>query len=475
MSDRVGVIGAGPAGLAAAYSLGKSGIPVDVFEASDAVGGMAQTIPLWNQLVDLGPHRFFSTNATVNRLWLEIVGSDYHMVERRTRIYYNDKFFDYPLRLADSLGKLGSIESVLCLMSYLRQQLRCDRPAANFEQWVRGRFGQRLYERFFRDYSEKLWGIRCESLDADFAAQRIRKLSLYEAARNALANGRGNRHATLADQFAYPIDGTGSVYRKMADAIFRQSGAVFLGKAVRRVRPHSEEGMELELASGERHTYRHIISTMPLTQLIHALPDAPQKVLDADSRLHYRNTILVYLRMDAQSLFPDQWIYIHAPELAVGRITNFRNWIPELYRESTDTILALESWHDPDSKGWRAADEQHIQRAIEDLHQTKLATGAPITAAHVVRIPFCYPVYKLGYKNYLGVLRDYLQTMPRLQVIGRYGSFKYNNQDHSLLMGILAAENIALARNHDLWSVNADDEYQEASIIDKTGLVPQLS
>jgi protoporphyrinogen oxidase len=302
MSNRVGVIGAGPAGLAAAYSLGKSGIPVDVFEASAAVGGMAQTILLWNQLVDLGPHRFFSTHAAVNRLWLEIVGSDYRMVERRTRIFYDDKFFDYPLRLADSLGKLGSIESVRCLMSYLRQQLAFDRPAANFEQWVRGRFGKRLYERFFRDYSEKLWGLRCESLDADFAAQRIRKLSLYEAARNALANGRGNRHATLVDQFAYPIVGTGSVYNKMADAIFRQAGTVHLGKAVRRVLPHREEGMELELASGERHTYQHIISTMPLTQLIHALPDAPQKVLEANSRLHYRNTILVYLRMDCSRI-----------------------------------------------------------------------------------------------------------------------------------------------------------------------------
>jgi protoporphyrinogen oxidase len=214
---------------------------------------------------------------------------------------------------------------------------------------------------------------------------------------------------------------------------------------------------------------------MPLTLLVHMLPGAPQNVLDACSMLRFRYTIVVYLRVEASNLFPDQWIYIHDPKLSVGRITNFRNWIPELYGDSNDTILSLELWCDQDDEQWRQPDQQHIERAIKDLHKTGLIQGARISAEHAVRVPFCYPVYSLGYRNQLNILQDYLKTIPCLDAIGRCGSFKYNNQDHSLLMGILAAEKIALARDHDLWDVNADDEYQEAAIIDETGLVPQLS
>lgn len=475
MRERVAVIGAGPAGLAAAYTLGRHGVPADVFEAGPAAGGMSRTLALWDQRVDLGPHRFFSANLQVNRLWLDVVGLDYRMVERRTRIFYNGRFFEYPLRLADSLAKLGLAESARCLLSYFRQAWRREAPAGNFEEWVRSRFGQRLYEIFFRGYSEKVWGIRCDNLDADFASQRIRKLSLYEAARNALARGRGNRHATLVDRFAYPLGGTGSVYEKMAQAIGAQEGAVHLGTPVRRVVPRADGRLDLELETGARRAYRHVVSTMPLTRLVRALPDAPATLTEACSRLRYRNTIVVYLRLQARDVFPDQWIYVNAPELAVGRITNFRNWVPELHGESPDTILALELWCDPGDARWRDADARHVERATADLRETGLVDGARITASRVLRVPYCYPVYELGYKDHLGVVRDHLRTIPGLEVIGRSGSFKYNNQDHSLLMGILAAEKIAFGRDHDLWEVNADDEYQEAAVIDETGLVPRAS
>jgi protoporphyrinogen oxidase len=475
MRERVGVIGAGPAGLAAAYTLGRLGVPADVFEAGSDVGGMARTVALWDQLVDIGPHRFFSANGRVNRLWLGVVGGEYKMVERQTRIFYEGRFFEYPLRLTDSLAKLGPAESLLCLLSYFRQAFGRQEPAANFEAWVRGRFGQRLYEIFFRGYSEKLWGIRCDRLDADFAAQRIRKLSLYEAVRNALASGRGNRHATLVDRFAYPLGGTGSVYQRMADAIGAQDGAVHLRTSVRRVVPREDGSLEVETGSGACRSYRHVISTMPLVPLVQALPDAPPKVREACSRLRYRNTILVYLRVEAQNLFPDQWVYVNSRELAVGRITNFRNWVPELCGESRDTILSLELWCNPGDAVWRDGDERHIERASADLRRTGLIDGARIAAGHVVRVPCCYPLYEVGYRDHLDVLEEYLRTIPGLDVIGRGGSFKYNNQDHSLLMGILAAENVALDRDHDLWAVNAGDEYQEAAVIDETGLVPQLS
>lgn len=473
--ERVGIIGAGPAGLAAAYSLGKLCIPVDVFESGSMVGGMARTIDLWGQKVDLGPHRFFSANARVNRLWLEIAEADYRMIERQTRIFYNGQFYDYPLRLADSLAKLGALEAINCFISYFRQKPARDHLASNFEEWVCGRFGRRLYEIFFRDYSEKLWGIPCARLDADFAAQRIRKMSLYEAVRNALTNGRENHHRTLVDRFAYPLGGTGSVYCKMAHAINSQNGSVYLHAPVRRVVPLAGGGIELELVSGEHHTYRHIVSTMPLTFLVSALPNVPQKVLDACANLHFRNTIVVYLRIEANNLFPDQWIYIHAPELAVGRITNFRNWIPELNGDNPETILSLELWCDPDDALWNRSDAYYIEQAKRDLYKTGLIQDVCVAEGYVVKIPFCYPVYHLGYKNSLNIVKEYLQTIPCFDVIGRCGSFKYNNQDHSLLMGILVAEKIALDRNHDLWGVNTDDVYQESAIINETGLVPQSS
>lgn len=473
MKERIAVIGAGPAGLAAAYRLAKLGVPVDVFEAGPAVGGMSRSFELWDQTVDLGPHRFFSADARVNRLWLEVVGSGYRMVDRLTRIYYDGQLFEYPIRLGDSLPKLGALEAARCVGSYLWRQPRKREPALSFEDWVCNGFGPRLYEIFFRSYSEKVWGVPCSRLDAEFAAQRIRKLSLFEAARNAIRFGRRSRHATLVDRFAYPVAGTGSVYRTMAERIEAMGGSVSLRSPVRRVAREPDGRLALELASGWRGVYPHVVSSMPLTHLVRAFPGAPDRVVKAAASLRFRNTILVYLRIPAPDVFPDQWIYVHAPEIETGRITNFRNWVPELHGESPDTVLSLELWCHPGDERWREPDEAHARRAADDLRRTGLLRDAPIAEAHVVRVPNCYPIYDLGYRSELALLQDFVNGIPGLHPIGRYGSFKYNNQDHSLLMGILAAENAALGRRHDLWSVNAEDEYQEAAIIDETGLVPQ--
>lgn len=473
MSDRVGIIGAGPAGLAAAYSLVKLGVPVDVFEATSRVAGMARTFNLWGQKVDLGPHRFFSADARVNRLWLEVVDSQYRMVNRQTRIYYDGNFFDYPLQLSDALPKLGLIEAAHCLLSYSKQQFHRDTPTDSFEDWVQRRFGRRLYDIFFRSYSEKLWGIPCSQLDADFAAQRIKKLSLYEAVRNALVRGRGNQHATLVDRFAYPIGGTGSVYEKMASLVSDHGGKVHLNRPIQRVLPSKKGTVQIEFSAGERQNFRTVISTMPLTHLVGALPGIPAHVLNAAKNLRFRNTIIVYLQVEAQDLFPDQWIYVHSEEVAVGRITNYRNWVPELYEDASSTIISLEFWCDPGDENWIAPDIEHITNAKIELVKTGLIGDSRISAGHVERIPNCYPIYDIGYKQQLEILQTYLNSVSGLEVIGRYGSFKYNNQDHSLLMGLLVAENVAQGSQHDMWSINADDVYQESAIISETGLVPQ--
>ena len=470
---RVGVIGAGPAGLTAAYQLAKAA-QVDVFEASDAVGGLARSLRLWDQTVDLGPHRFFSSDARVNRFWLEIVGRDYKIVERLTRIYYRGRFFDYPLAAGNVLANLGPLESARCVLSYLRQKvLPSPHPAhqQSFESWVVARFGRRLFEIFFKSYSEKLWGIPCTQLDADFAAQRIRGFSLGQAVQGALRLSR-TKHRTLVDRFAYPVQGTGMLYERMAEGI-RHRGRVWLQSPVARV---LHEGMQitgLETLDGRAHSFDHVVSTMPLTLLVRALGPAPPEVEQAAAALRFRNTILVYLHVDASDLFPDQWLYIHAPDLQTGRVTNFRNWIPELYGTAKTTIVALEYWCFDGDPIWSESDEVLIARATDEIARAKLSGGAKVLDGRVVRLPRCYPMYAIGYKEHLATIVEYLRGFAGLSVIGRYGAFKYNNQDHSILMGLLAAENVLEGAQHDLWSVNTDYEsYQESALITESGLEP---
>lgn len=470
----VAIIGAGPAGITAAYQLAKAGASVALLEAAPQVGGMSRTFELWGQKVDLGPHRFFSNDARVNALWLELAGRDYAMVERLTRIYYGGKFFDYPLKAGNAFTTLGPVEMLRCFTSYAQTRLSGAEPSANasFEEWVVSRFGRRLFEIFFKTYSEKLWGIPCTELDADFAAQRIKKLSLLEAAKNALGLG-GAKHKTLVDRFAYPTGGTGMVYERMEQRIRELRGDVRLSTPVRAVRHTDRRVTGVELASGEFLSAGHVISTMPMTHMVRSLGDVPAEVEAANAQLTFRNTILVYLEVDGRDLFPDQWLYVHSPELRMGRVTNFRNWVPDLVGDRPTTILALEFWANDGDPLWAEDEAALVRRATEEIGRTGLLRGAPVTRGHVVRVPRCYPVYRRGYREPLAVVVDHLKRYEGLTPIGRYGAFKYNNQDHSILMGMMAAERIAAQAEVDLWAVNTDYEtYQEAAIITETGLQP---
>jgi len=471
---KVGIIGAGPAGLACAYKLSKAGIEVDVYEAGGTVGGLARSFRLWNQTVDLGPHRFFSRDPRVNGLWLEVAGRDYSMVNRLTRILYKNKLYQYPLRPADVVGKLGALETVRALLSYVREKAAPETPRAGeetFESWVVRRFGRRLYEIFFKTYSEKLWGIPCGELDADFAVQRIKKFSLYEALKTAFANDKSGKHKTLVDRFAYPFLGTGMVYERMAAHVSRNGGGVHLNMPVRRVVSAGMRVTGIEFPDGRTEAYDHIVSTMPLTLLVLGLDGVSAEVTAAAKSLKFRNTILVYLNVQNKNLFPDNWIYIHSPQLKVGRITNFRNWSPHLYGEESSSILALEFWCDESDELWSRDDEYLIVLGRKELTEAGLAREEDVTQGYVHRINRCYPVYMSGYKKFLKPIQDYLDGIKGLTVIGRYGSFKYNNQDHSILMGILAAENIVSGSGHNLWEINTDYEYQESALITETGLV----
>lgn len=460
--SRVAIIGAGPAGITAAHALIQKGCDVDVFEATPQIGGMARSFPLWGVNVDLGPHRFFSKDARVNRLWHELMGDDYQMVERLTRIYYGGRFYHYPLKPLNALGNLGWIEAAHCAASYAKQLLIKPfqkMPVTSFEDWVVAAFGRRLYQLFFQSYSEKLWGIPCHELDVDFAAQRIQGFSMAHALWASIGLNR-RVHKTLVHRFPHPIEGSGIVYERMAERIRQKGGRIHLSRPVVGMAP---DGRSLRLADGAELSFDHIISTMPLTQLCRSLPNLPDEVSDALDRLTYRNTLLIYIKVEHPSLFPDQWLYMQSPEFRLGRITNFRNWPNGQAANSDSSILALEYWCDEHDTLWSTPDAELIHMAIDETRQTGLLRDAPVSDGVVVRVPRCYPVYRKGYRDWLAPVVRHLNTCcPHLLAIGRAGAFKYNNQDHSILMGLLAAENIADGAQHDLWSINTDyDIYQE--------------
>lgn len=472
---RIAVIGAGPAGLTAALKLARGGAAVDVYEASSQVGGLARSIDLWGRRVDVGPHRFFSTDARVNRFWLDIVGSDYHLINRLTRIHYDDKLFEYPLKPLDVFRKLGLFETTQTLCSYAKQVVLNNREAdtkPSFESWVVKRFGNRLYQKFFKSYSEKLWGIPCTELSEDFAAQRIRKLTLRNAIASALFRKSRNQHRTLADCFAYPNEGTGMVYERMASSILATGGRVLLDQPIQQVVVDEGRLIGLRTSSGEFVSYDHVVSTMPLTLLVQGLQQAPETVHEAAGQLSFRNTILVYLEVADPRLFNDQWLYIHDASVSVGRVTNFNNWQNPTQKQATTTILCCEYWCSQADAIWKSPDADLTQMAISELQKIGLLQAQTVCNSHIIRIPRSYPVYRIGYDQHVDVIANYLKTIDGLSVIGRYGSFKYNNQDHSILMGLLAAENITHQAKHNLWDLNSDFEsYQEQSYISETGLV----
>jgi len=470
---KVGIIGAGPAGMTAAYELTKAGVKVEVFEGGPAIGGMSRSIDLWEQKVDLGPHRFFSNDSRVNRIWLEIAGRDYDMVDRLTRILYKNKFYYYPLRPFNALKNLGLFEAVRCLTSYASEWIRPTKLGATptFEEWVISRFGRRLFTIFFKTYSEKLWGIKCADLDADFAAQRIKKFSLLEAIKSAFGLG-SSKHKTLVDQFAYPHGSTGIIYERMALKCKENGGQVHLNTPVKRVVVENGRAVSVELSDGTARAFDHIISSMPITHLVGRMDRVPQQTRDALTQLKFRNTVIVFLRIGGHDLFKDNWIYVHSAELETGRITNFRNWTPRIFGNSPDTVLALEYWCYSNDALWQRSDSDLVAQAKSEINKSGLLHGHTVLDGHVVRLENSYPVYARGYKEPLALVTDFLKGIENLSVIGRYGAFKYNNQDHSMLMGYLAAQNICHGENNDLWNINTDYDYQEASKITEVGLVP---
>ncbi|MEX5214740.1 MAG: FAD-dependent oxidoreductase [Nitrospiraceae bacterium] len=465
------IIGAGPAGLTAAYQLAKAGVPSIVLEKDSMVGGISRTVKYKGYHFDIGGHRFFTKVQAVENLWREMLPEqDFLHRHRLSRIYYNRKFFFYPLRPANALRGLGLWNSLLIGISYLWAQLFPQTPEDNFERWVSNRFGKQLYRTFFKTYTEKVWGLPADQIAAEWAAQRIKGLSLLVAVRNALikpdSKGR-NVVKTLIDSFHYPKRGPGMMWEATAELIEKRGGRVRLNVAVERIHWTHNQVRNIEIRSGgERELLEgtHFISSMPIRELIHRLdPPAPEHVLQAAERLHYRDFLTVALIINKDDVFPDNWIYIHDPQVRVGRIQNFKNWSPYMVPDPTKTCLGLEYFCFEGDGLWTMADKDLIELAKEELEAIGLSQRRDIEDGMVVRMPKAYPVYDGTYREALDQIRRFLERFENLQVVGRNGMHKYNNQDHSMFTAMLAVENI-LGAGHDLWMVNTEQEYHEETV-----------
>lgn len=502
-APRLVIVGAGPAGLTAAAEWmklrGGSGEGILILEADENyVGGISRTVSHHGCRFDIGGHRFFSKNEEICRWWEERLPGDFLSVRRQSRILYRGKFYDYPLKPKNALVNMGLWESFLCGLSYARSRSFPVREEKSFEDWVSNRFGRRLYRHFFKTYTEKVWGIPCTELSADWAAQRIKGLSLFSAVWNALFGGRksgGKVIKTLIDRFQYPRLGPGMMWEKTRDDLLKAGAKLEMGRRVTSVLHRAAPGMPEEIRQvyavrsvnkkGEEreHPGDEFILSLPLRETVLGMePACSGEVRQAAGELTYRDFITVALLIEhsAESapLFPDNWIYIHDPNVLVGRIQNFNQWSPEMVPApstpgKTLTCLGLEYFCTEGDELWNRSEEELLELGRKELKKIELIPKSAgdwrFADGAVVRMPKAYPVYGMEHQRMVGRLKEELSRYCNLQVCGRNGMHKYNNQDHSMMTGMMAARNIAArpdprdsrVRPYNLWAVNEDSLYHE--------------
>ncbi len=461
------IIGAGPAGLTAAYQLTKQGIASTVLEATDMIGGISQTAERDGWRFDIGGHRFFTKVKPVEDLWHEILPQeDFLMRPRMSRIYYKGRFYDYPLRAFNALRNLGPIEALRCVASYAWVRVRPPADMTSFEGWTASRFGWRLYRTFFKTYTEKLWGIPANEIQADWAAQRIKNLSLFNAVMNSLLPKRNQKDITsLIEEFQYPKFGPGMMWERCRDLVVDAGTVVHMEQPVVRVE-HGDGRATAVVTRGAdggevRHEGTHIVSSMPLPHLLRAMhPPVPDHVRAAADGLRFRDFITVALVVPESNGFPDNWIYIHAPNVKVGRVQNFGSWSPYMVKQDR-TCLGLEYFVNEGDELWNAADDDLVALASKEMTVLGLLDSSKVETGYVVRMPKAYPIYDATYKDHVETMRAWIDAnTPNVYPVGRNGMHRYNNQDHSMYTAMLSVENI-LGAHHDTWSVNVEEEYHE--------------
>ena len=474
----VAIIGAGPAGLTAGYLLTKAGYSVAIIEKDPRyVGGISRTVEHEGYRFDIGGHRFFSKSQAVVDLWNEILPDDFIQRPRMSRIYYEGKFYSYPLRAFEALGNLGLWRSTACMASFAKAKLFPRRAVRSFEDWTVNQFGAKLYAIFFKTYTEKVWGMPCNAMSADWAAQRIKGLSLWGAVVDGLKrsikellglNKRPNdgmATKTLLESFRYPRQGPGMMWEAARDHILTTGlGEVLMGHALKQLASDAD-GWRVTAthAEGERVIHaKNVISSAPMRELaarLHPLPASLPQAMD----LKYRDFLTVALKIRSDDLFPDNWIYIHDDEVQVGRIQNFRSWSPEMVPDAGVACVGLEYFCFEGDGLWAQDDAALIQLATREMEILGLVRAEQVIGGAVVRQEKAYPVYDETYAANVTAMRAELEAaFPSLHLVGRNGMHRYNNQDHAMMTAMLTVENIrAGARVYDTWCVNEDAEYHE--------------
>jgi protoporphyrinogen oxidase len=464
VKDRVVIIGGGPAGLTAAYKLTGYSVPTVVLEKSHIVGGLSRTENYKGYRFDMGGHRFFTKSKSVQEMWEEVLGSDFMRRPRLSRIYYRRQFFAYPLKPIGTLRRLGLVNGLQIILSYLRSQLFPYRNEQTFEHWVSNRFGKRLFEIFFKSYTEKVWGISCSELRAEWAAQRIKSLTLWSAVWSMFWKPR-TTITTLIDQFHYPRLGPGMMWNAVKKRIDNAGGQVLTQCEVVRIKRTNfhvdsvviRRGDQTEILEGS-----DFISSMPLTELIARLePPPPADVLRAASILKYRDFITVCLIVNKRHLFSDNWIYVHDPEVKVGRIQNFKSWSPAMVPDPSTSSLGLEYFCTEGDDLWNTPDAELIALGKREAEQMGLMRSEDVLDGCVFRIPKAYPIYDSSFRGHVATVREFMDRLENIQTIGRNGLHRYDNQDHAMLTGMWAVRNILFGERHDLWQVNTEQEYHE--------------
>ena len=462
------IVGAGPAGLTAAYELGKAGRTATVLEADTVVGGISRTAEVDGWRFDIGGHRFFTKVKPVRDLWHEILPDEEFLLRpRMSRIFYRGKFYDYPLRAFNALGNLGIIEAVRCVLSYLLVRIRPPKDQTTFEGYTASKFGWRLYRIFFKTYTEKVWGVPAADIQADWAAQRIKNLNLFRAIINALMPRRNQKEITsLIEEFEYPRHGPGMMWERCQELVEQQGSTVHFQHSVERISHHDGRATEVVATTAEgtvTFPCDDVISTMPIPMLVKAMdPPPPADVLAAADGLTFRDFLTVALVVPEADGFPDNWIYIHAPDVSVGRVQNFRSWSPEMVPDPDKTCLGLEYFVTEGDELWTMADDDLVALGTAEMERLGLLQPGAVEKGFVVRMPKAYPMYDGTYRMNVDILRGWLDNnASNVHPVGRNGMHRYNNQDHSMYTAMLTVENIVSGTSHDVWSVNVEAEYHE--------------